>query len=95
MNAQEFLAKYPDTELHEDDHLTDLACPQCGDRDSLTIQATSQFDIYPDGTDQNGDVEWDSSSYCHCRQCGYSSVLANFTIKGLDEAIQEKEQPNP
>lgn len=90
MTAKQYLEKYPAFEIHEDDHITDRACPKCGDRDSITITATSQFDIYPDGTEQNGDVEWDDASPCHCRKCGHSATVADFDVPGLDEALADR-----
>ena len=86
------LDKYPDMELHEDDHLTDKACPNCGERDSITISATSDFDIYPDGTDQNGDVEWTDDSPCKCRACSHGGTVGEFTFTGLDEDLAARKE---
>ncbi len=41
--------------------LEGIQCPQCGNADRFRIVATSLFTVTDDGTEDHGDVEWDST----------------------------------
>lgn len=73
---------------HPDDLLTDLCCPECGDRDSLSIVMSSWFELHPDGTGDNEDTEWDDESGCKCRSCNHGGKVKDFRFTGLDELIE-------
>jgi DNA-directed RNA polymerase subunit RPC12/RpoP len=85
------MAKFPKLvrDQHEDDHLTDIVCPECGDRDAISIAAESWFEIYPDGTGEHEDVNWEQTAGCKCRQCGHHATVADFTFHKLDETLAE------
>jgi hypothetical protein len=88
----DLLAKFPslvheDNNFGEDSHQHDLCCPECGDRDAISIEGKSWFEIYHDGTGEHEDIEWDNDSGCKCRSCDHVAKLRDFTFEGLDDAI--------
>ena len=91
MTAEQFLEKYPDSELREN-CLQDIACPECGQRDSFNITFTGTAEVYDDGSDDVGDHEWESESDCTCSECKHGGTVADFTFPGLDKLIDGKEE---
>lgn len=57
-----------------------LACPECGDDDSLHITAETQTLLLADGSETSGDEQWSSESLCMCKVCGYSARVIDFEI---------------
>lgn len=88
MTAQEFITKFPDTQANNN-CLEDIACPECGYRDCFIIQATSAFIMHDSGTSDFGPVDYDDNNYIACDSCGHDGNVSKFTIKGLDELLNE------
>ena len=57
----------------------ELGCPACGQANELVIAITTLARITPDGSDPEGDHEWDETSYCRCPDCGHHGIVADFT----------------
>ena len=92
MTAQEFIDKYPEQSEVFSNCLQDMACPECGNRDNgFRISVTTMVHLNDDGTDQCGDTEWDGKSYCECRECCHTGKAEDFTIEGLDDLLEEKQ----
>ena len=60
--------------------LKGMRCPQCGALEPFSISADACFDVTDDGVEQDGDVEWDGDSHCHCKTCGHSGQVRGFHI---------------
>lgn len=90
MTAEEFLAKFPKTEHPMDGCLEDLACPNCGSRDRIVIVGEIEGFMTDEGSDRDGDFEYDDSANCRCAKCDHTGIVAQFTIEDLDEAISER-----
>jgi hypothetical protein len=74
-------------ELFMDSPIEGLECPHCGNNESFNIASfvfapVDAFGVHLDGTE---DYEWDRSSICSCRGCGYVSTVGKFTLILLDE----------
>lgn len=52
-----------------------MCCPNCLDDDGLTVTFTGECAILPNGSEDVGSHEWDSSSACWC-DCGWSGIVA-------------------
>lgn len=63
----------------------ELGCPACGQADHLQIVITTLARISPEGSDCEGDHEWDDGSYCRCPECGHDGIVADFT-RGVSAA---------
>jgi Zn ribbon nucleic-acid-binding protein len=62
--------------------LRGMKCPECGQEDSLKIQATCIFTVTDDGTEDEGyGHDWKNTSYCECPDCGHHGTVADFTIE--------------
>lgn len=91
LTAAQFVKKYPDTEINEN-CLTDIACSTCGQRESFRVESKIMAEVCDNGTDRDeSDCEWGEDSRCDC-PCGESSKLHRFTIAGLDELLEGKQQ---
>ena len=90
LTPEEALQKFPELVKGQvmENFLEDLLCPNCGEREGISILGTCWAEIHEDGTDRdNSDFEWDENSPAKCHCCGHGGKLAEFTCKGLDEAI--------
>lgn len=63
-------------DLHD---VFDLRCPACGQANELIIMITTLARVTPDGSEPEGDHEWDDASYCRCPECGLDGTVADFT----------------
>jgi len=88
MTAQEFIRKYPDTDINEN-CLEDLACPKCGYRRQFAISSQCSFVMGDDGEDDHGDIFYDKDSEVQCIECEFISSLDKFTIDGLDDLLRQ------
>ena len=71
--------------------LAGMRCPECGQEDSLMIEATRLFTVTDDGTEDGGNgLEWDDTNYCECPDCGDHGTVADFTV---EEWGKEQELP--
>lgn len=88
MNANEFLAKFPDAKANEN-CLIDMACSQCGNRRAFRVYATTQIRLKDDGTDQEETgYKYDFRSGCECVECRAEGTISTFSIDGLDDLIE-------
>jgi hypothetical protein len=61
----------------------DLACPNCGQAESLSIEISCTAILTIDGTEPCGDHYWDETSSCHCDECDHHGLIGEFrTISG-------------
>lgn len=56
-----------------------IGCPACGQANQLVIMITTLSRVTPDGSEPEGDHEWDDASYCRCPECGHDGTVAGFT----------------
>ena len=57
----------------------ELGCPACGQANELVIMITTLSRVTPEGSEPEGDHEWDEASYCRCPECGHAGTVADFT----------------
>ena len=91
MKAEEFVAKFPDAERNQS-WLENIACPKCGQRERFRIEMIIIADVTDDETNRDGDCQYDDDSYCECGECPNCGKLVVFTIKGLDDLLEEGEE---
>ena len=58
----------------------DMACPQCGQADKLSVEITCTATLSIDGTEANPDHYWDEASSCSCDVCNYHGSVGEFSI---------------
>jgi len=58
--------------------LEGIQCPECEHHTEFFVTMTAVFSLRDEGTEQNGDSEWDDDSPCECSNCGYSAKMADF-----------------
>ncbi len=64
-----------------------LACPQCGQAQTLKIVISSDATITADGIDNDDHLFWDGDNRCWCPACSYGATVAAFsTEKGSAQA---------
>ena len=90
MTPQQFIEKFPDSGINCN-CLEDIACPECGSRDRLSIAAESVFRMCDDGSDGHEDIDYNSRSWARCGRCGHTGIVLDFSIVGLDDALRERE----
>ena len=56
-----------------------LGCPACGQANELVIMIATLSRVTPEGSEPEGDHEWDQASYCRCPECGHDGNVADFT----------------
>lgn len=54
-----------------------MACPNCGDDEDLHIVFTGECRLFPDGTEDDGDHEWEGKSACRCGICDWTGTVAD------------------
>ena len=52
-------------------------CPNCNQGDNLSVVALVSVELCPDGTDADGNHEWDDSSMASC-SCGWQGKVSDF-----------------
>lgn len=92
MTAEEFIAKFPDVTVVNNNCLEDRGCTNCGQRERLAVTMTAVFALLDSGTDDHEDTEWDVNSPCECKACGRTGTVADFEIEGLDALLQANQQ---
>jgi hypothetical protein len=95
MTAKQFLKLHPDAESNADGLLEDMACRNCGNRETFRIAFSGIAEVDNESSSDDGDHEWDDRSHCHCPQCGTAGKVKAFQIKGLDDLIAENSNPIP
>ena len=58
-----------------------LACRKCGQAEDLDIVITTLARVTAEGSEPNGDHEWNDESFCRCPSCGTEGAVAAFTVK--------------
>lgn len=57
-----------------------MACPECGAAQTLTIDIRCSAILSINGTEAQGDHEWEPTSDCFCDECGHNGVVADFCV---------------
>lgn len=87
MTAQEFIKKYPDSEINEN-CLVDVACPACGSRGPFNIAVCTVVEMSDYGSEDAGDIQYDERSHANCPSCGRYDNYEGFVIEGLDDLLR-------
>jgi hypothetical protein len=61
--------------------LQGIACPKCGCGEGFKIAATAVFTVTDDGTECDGDVEWQDDDFIQCGACYHGGEVADFTAR--------------
>jgi len=59
--------------------LQGIKCPKCGNEDRFKIQASIACHVTDEGSEPDGDHEWDETSHTICPVCEFENSLAAFT----------------
>ena len=65
----------------------EMACPQCGQAETLSIEIVCTATLSIDGTEANGDHYWDEASSCSCDVCDHRGTAGEFRITP-DKAVR-------
>lgn len=68
---------YPVTTAEEVGNQFGHLCPACNKGDGLTVNFIGTCRLFPSGTDDEGDHEWDSNSQAQCN-CGWFGHVRDF-----------------
>lgn len=82
MKASTFRKRFPDAETNSN-CLVDVACPECGNRDSFRVQVVTVVEMSDDGTDGHEDTE-NTGRFTQCVSCGHEGRDSLFHVEGLD-----------
>ncbi len=93
LTARRLMQKFPNLQPN-DNCLTNIACPECGNRDQFRIEMKSVFTLRDDGTDGYEDTDWGRSAYCQCGQCQHEGKVRGFTFPGLDDLLHTANEAN-
>lgn len=58
----------------------DMECPSCHDDNHLHITFTGECHLTVDGTDDDGDHEWNDDSPCRCSSCDWSGKVGDCSV---------------
>jgi hypothetical protein len=92
LTARQLAQKFQNLQPN-DNCLTDIACPECGNRDQFRIEMKSIFALRDAGTDGYEDTDWGQNAYCQCCECQHEGKVRDFTFAGLDELLQSVNEP--
>ena len=56
----------------------DMACPKCGQADTLSVEITCTATLSIDGTEACSDHDWDETSACSCDACDHHGTAGEF-----------------
>ena len=93
LTARRLMQKFPNLQPN-DNCLTNIACPECGNRDQFRIEMKSVFTLRDDGTDGYEDTDWGRNAYCQCGQCQHEGKVRGFTFPGLDDLLHTANEAN-
>jgi hypothetical protein len=54
-----------------------MQCPECGEDNGLAVEVKVMARLSSDGTEPEGDQDWDDDSMCSC-ECGHTSKVEDF-----------------
>lgn len=57
-----------------------LACPSCGSDEGIKLEVSVMAHLSEDGTEPDGDHEWDDNSFCFCRMCQFDGKVSEFDV---------------
>ena len=69
----------------------DMACPECGNAQSVTIEISCSAILTIDGTEARGDHYWDRDSCCFCDECGHNGLVGDFRVADVAVAVAAEE----
>ena len=87
LTARQLAQKFPNLQPNGN-CLTNIACPECGNRDQFRIEMKSVFTLRDAGTDDYEDTDWGQNAYCQCGECKHEGKVRDFTFAGLDDLLQ-------
>lgn len=64
-----------------DNCLENLACPECGEHESLMIQVTTWVEMQDRGSGDHEDLEWDDNSLIRCPSCYHEAAAKSFMFE--------------
>ena len=68
-----------------------LACPECGYAETLSIEISCTAILSTDGTEVHGDHYWDDTSSCFCDDCGHNALVGDFRVANAAVAVSAEE----
>jgi hypothetical protein len=68
-----------------------MACPECGFAETLTVEISCSAILSIDGTEARGDHYWDDTSACFCDECGHNGIVGDFRVAETVIAKPNKE----
>lgn len=74
--------------------LFEMACPSCGSDTHLMVVITAWAALSTDGTEPDGDHDWDDTSACRCDSCEYTGKVGDFHIPTPQTPIEIAELKN-
>jgi len=78
--SHEALTVEDDPKVVNDNCLSGMRCPKCRSLGPFSIAVTTVAVVHDDGSDETGELNWDDSSRCGCRECPFVGVVKDFTI---------------
>ena len=93
LTARRLMQKFPNLQPN-DNCLTNIACPECGNRDQFRIEMKSVFTLRDTGTDGYEDTDWGRNAYCQCGQCQHEGKVRDFTFPALDDLPHTANEAN-
>lgn len=57
-----------------------MACPKCGQAETLSIEITCTATLSINGTEAEGDHYWDETSSCSCDVCDHHGTVGEFRV---------------
>lgn len=64
--------------------LKGIRCPKCLQEDQFQVEGTCMFDVTDQGSEANGDHEWDGTSVTTCVECGHTANMSDFEIENQE-----------
>jgi hypothetical protein len=68
--------------------LIGMRCPSCKQEDRFSIIGSSVFEMYDDGSEGHGDIEYDETAFCACPNCDWEGTIGD--AKALTDEEKER-----
>ena len=91
LTVKQLIKKHPGLKTNNN-CLTDIACPKCGNREHFRIQVKTICTLMDDGVDEHEDTEWGNQSFCQCKECDEAGTVKNFKFPNLDETLSTRKR---